>query len=470
MSELGNPAPSLPGPYSTPRPARASASSQPSALEITRHLLDNGLVVVHQRSPPGSVTFSASWIGEGGSARDPEGEEGTATVISRLLSAGTRKRDKRAFAREIDRLAATFSARASWERLEMEGSGPQQAQDEVLGLLFDALTEPRLDPVELERIRREMQEALLREASQPDERADRVFLERLLPRGHPYRRNPLGTPRSLRRVNRERVRRFHLKHLTPRGSMLVVTTPQRPPELLRSLRSTFGALSGGPPLPPPTVEVPRSRPEGGLHYVSLPGTTQVEVIVGGVAPFRGHPDYPALTLANEILGGRSVLSRLFQVVREREGLAYGASSELESLSWAGLWTADAGTGPGHVATVHRLLVQEVRRLAEKGPSPTELRRIRESLLGSLPLLLETSTQAHGLAVEVGYFDLPLDHFERWPQVLRALTPSDIRRAVKEHLWDGGAPLAVAVGPPLRGRPIVRRGSKDGHHTDTSAEN
>ncbi|MDE1819905.1 MAG: insulinase family protein [Euryarchaeota archaeon] len=422
------------------------------ALELTRHELPNGLVVFHQRAPPNSVTFAVSWVGEGGSARDPSGKEGTATALSRLLNAGTRTRSKRDFAREIDRLAATFAARASWEKLEIEASGPQDAQEAVLSLVYDALTQPRLDPTELRRIRRELREALLREMSQPDERADRVFLEKLLPASHPYRRNPLGSPEALARLTREGLLDFHRAHLTPRGAKLIVTTHEPPATLLRKLRGTFGALDGGPALPPP--EVPLSRPahRAPLLYVSVPGTSQVEVVVGGTAPVRGHPDFPALTLANEILGGRSVLSRLFQIVREREGLAYGASSELESLAWAGLWTADAGTDPKHVETVHRLLTGEVRRLSEEGPSPAELRRIRESFLGSLPLLLETSTQAHGLAVEVGYFDLPLDHFQQWPRVLRALRPADVRRAAREHLWNGGAPLAVAVGPPRQDRP------------------
>ncbi len=443
------------------------------ALQLTRHEMDNGLVVIHQPSPPNSVTFAVSWVGEGGTSRDPEGKEGVATSLSRLLNAGTRRRSKRDFAREIDRLAATFSARASWERLEIEAGGPQAAQQDVLALVFEALTEPRLESTELQRVRREMREGLLREMTQPDERADRVFLERLLPIGHPYRRNPLGSPRSLDRLSREDLVRFHRQHLTAQGSLLVVTTPDAPAALLRKLRGTFGTLDGTSPRGPPTVPASRRREDGRrrgeLHYISVPGTSQVEVVVGGNAPPRRHEDFAALTLANEILGGRSVLSRLFQDVREKEGLAYGASSELESLSWAGLWTADAGTDPKHVQTVHHLLVDEVRRLGERGPSTQELERIRESFLGSLPLMLETSTQAHGLAVEVGYFDLPLDHFQQWPVALRALTSSDIRRVTQEHLWDGGPPLAVAVGPPLKDRHSDGATRRSGGRSAASAD-
>lgn len=421
------------------------------AVAITRHELPNGMVVYHQRAPSTSVTFALTWVGEGGTARDPSGREGVASVASRLLQAGTRRRDKREFARELDRLASTFSSRASWERQEIEASGPQDAEGEVLSLVFEALTQPRFDRGELSRVVREMQEALLREESQPEEKADRLFLEKLLPAGHPYRANPLGSPRSLAQLDPSKVREFHQRHLGARGSKLVLTSHDTPAACLRRLRSTFETMDEGRPLPPPSAPPSLTRGGGKLLYHPLPGTTQVEVVIGGTAPVRAHPDYPALCMADQILGGRPILSRLFQVVRERNGLAYGAGSELESLAWGGLWTADAGTDVKHVGTVHHLLLEGVRELAERGPRPAELELIRESFLGSLPLLLETSPQCHGLAVEVAYFDLPLDHFAAWPKVIRALTPRQIRDAAAEHLWDGGAPLAIAVGPPLPGK-------------------
>lgn len=426
-------------------------------MAITRHELPNGLPVFHQRAPSTSVTFAVTWIGEGGTARDPAGLEGVATAASRLLQAGTRKRSKRDFARELDRLASTFSARASWERLELEASGPQDAEEEVLGLAYEALTQPRFDDGELSRIVREMREALLREESQPDEKADRLFLERLLPPGHPYRANPLGSVRSQAKLRTSAVRRFHEDHLNAAGSKLIVTSHDPPATCLRRLRRTFGQLREGRALPPPRIPGGRPRGSPGPSYFPVPGTTQVEVVIGGTAPVRSHPDYPALSLADQVLGGRPILSRLFQEVRERNGLAYGAGSELESLAWGGLWTADAGTDVQHVEKVRSMLIDGVRQLAEKGPRPAELRLIRESFLGSLPLLLETSPQAHGLAVEVAYFDLPLDHFATWPSVLRALSPRQVRDAVAEHLWDGGTPLSVAVGPPLP-RPSKGRSS------------
>ena len=402
--------------------------------------------LVIQWAPQSSLSFAASWIAPAGSAFDPPGREGTSLALGRLLSAGTLRRDKQALARDLDRLAAAISVDADWESVEVEVSGPASAWRELLGLLSEVIREPALRPEELRRVCREGQEALLRESTEPGPRAERVFLETVFPRGHPYHRNPLGTPRSLERLRPETVQRFHERHYTPRGSLLVVTTDRTETELLPVIRKMFGDWEGPPPPPPPPLPPPDRR-ERDPVYAPLEGTSQVEVIVGGPSPPRAHPDYPALFLADEVLGGRPLLSRLFQKVRERDALAYSTGSELEALRWSGIFTAEAGTSPSTAGRVAGILRDEIRRLAEERIPRDELQRIRESFLGSIPLSLETAVAAHGLATTVAAYDLPLDFHVTWPARIRSLSPSDIREAVASHWWPQGGPIVVASGPP-----------------------
>lgn len=420
-------------------------SPRPDPLLLEREVLDNGTVLVTQPSPSGSVTFAASWFLDAGSARDPPGKEGVASLVGRLLTLGTRHRPKRVLAQELDRMAATLSSGASWEGVEVEISGPADLWSRLLEILHEAVTVPSLEGDEFARLRREAAETLLREKTQPGDRAERAFLASLFPPGHPYLRHPLGTERSLARLKRDDATRFHHQLFTPRGSRLVITTQVPGPELLRVVQRTFGAMVGPPPQSRPTIPAPL-KAKGPL-YIPIAGTSQAEVLVGGHGVARHHEDFPALVMANEVLGGRPMLSRLFQVVREERGLAYSAGSELEALLWDGLWNAEAGTDPGHVAQVESLLDREVRRLAEVTLAPSELDRIRESLLGSAPLYLETTNSAHSLAVEVADFDLPLDHFRRWPETLRALTPRQVREAAHRHFLNGAGMRTVASGPP-----------------------
>ncbi len=437
------------------REAGSRAASDPRTL--TRRALENGLSVVLQPAPPGSVTMAATWITEGGTSRDPPAREGTSMALAQLLLAGTRNLDKRSFARALDECAGSLGCEPSWEALEVHASGPAASEARLLRLLAEVVAFPRLEGGELSRVLRQQEESLLRQRSQPEERAERTLLESVFPRGHPYRRNPLGRAPLSRAIHRDTVERFHRQYLPTRGGRLVVTSPRPLRSLWTLLEGIFGGLELGPGSPPPPSVPALQAPVRGPYYVPVPGTVQVEVLVGRAVPPRNHPGYPALTLANEVLGGRPTISRLFQVVRERKGLTYGAGSELECLRWGGLFTAQAGTDPKHRRAVEDLLCRELRRLGEGSLRPTELDRIRESLLGSLPLLWESARQAHGMALTVAYFDLPEDHYWRWPEILRAVSPEEVTRTAERLLSGPGPPFVVASGPPLGERPRASRG-------------
>lgn len=168
--------------------------------------------------------------------------------------------------------------------------------------------------------------------------------------------------------------------------------------------------------------------------------------IGAPSVPRGDPQFPALYLLNEVLGGRPLLSRLFQRIREKHGLAYHASSQLEAMRWGGYWQAFAGTDPSKRDRVVRLMLEEIDRLATSLIPLTELDRIRESALGSMPLQLETTASAHELAVDVAYHGLPTDFYRTWPVRLRSIRPPELRRAAEGGLSSEYAAV-VAVGPP-----------------------
>ena len=160
---------------------------------------------------------------------------------------------------------------------------------------------------------------------------------------------------------------------------------------------------------------------------------------------RSAPEYLGAFLANEVLGGRPLLSRLFQQVRESEGLAYHASSELEAMRWGGHWTAQAGTGPLRARRSIPILLAELERIRSEPIPSGELDAIRESAIGELPLSLETTNGAHDLAVESAYFDLAPDYFRRWPGLLRAVKPKEVRESA-EVTFDGRLACTVVAGP------------------------
>lgn len=418
-----------------------SESTNPLVVEYGDDL--EGLRVVRQAPPPGAASFSASYVGPAGWGFDPRGREGTARLVNQLMVSAAGSRDRVELARALDRAGATLSRQCAPESGEVTVWGPAAEWEPLLGLLADVVLRPRFDPSDVARARRQIREVQLRESTQPAHRAERELLRAVFPDGHPYRETGLGTAASVARISRADLVRFHRQQYSSGDAVLVVTAPARLAAVERAVRGRFRGFrtTQAPTLTVPTVP----RPTSSHRSVELAGRSQVEVRVGGGSIARSAPEYPAAVLANEILGGRPLLSRLFQRVREKGGLAYHASSGLEAMRFGGYFEVQAGSGADRYRKVLPMLGEELERLSRDTVSARELHSIRESAIGEIPLALESTSEAHELAVDVAYHRLPGDYWLGWPATLRSVRPRDVREAAEVALSPRAA-VTVVAGP------------------------
>jgi len=389
------------------------------------------------------VSFAATYVGPAGWGFDTTGGEGTARILGQLVTSGAGSRDRLELARFLDRMGATLTTQVDPESAEISVWGPSEVWETLLGVLADTVLRPRYTESDLARVRRQLAERQMRELVQPGSRVDRELLRALFPEGHPYRGTGIGDARSVARIRRDQIDRFHAEHFTGDGAVVVVTG--RPPKstVTRVVKRLFSNLptDRAPSLSIPTVRLPRRREV----RVDLPGRSQVEVRLGGVSLSRGDPQYAAASLANEVLGGAVLLSRLFHRVRSRGGLAYHASSHLEAMRQGGYWSAQAGTGADRWRKVVPMLREEIERLSSESIPGDELRIMRESRIGEMALSLESTSEAHELAVDAAYHELPADHWKQWPSLLRALTPREVRAAAETAL-DARSSVTALAGP------------------------
>lgn len=413
----------------------------PLRIEYGRDI--RGLSIVRQPSPASAASFTATYVGPAGWGFDPPREAGTARVVSQLLLSGAGRHDRRALARLLDRAGATLATDCAPESAEVTIWGPAEGWRKLLAVLADVVLRPRLAAQDLVRVRRQLAERQLRELAQPGSRAERELFRATYPEGHPYRSSGLGDHRSIHRLTPETVRRFHRRHYTSGEGLLVVTGPARLTDVESAARAVF---SNFPEEKAPQLAVP-PIPQRAARTVrtDLRGRAQVEIRLGGDSIPRSDPDYPAAFLANEVLGGRAQLSRLFQKVREKGGLVYHASSELEAMRFGGHWTVGAGTGPDRWEKVVSMLTEEVDELERRTVPLPELKEIRESSIGEILLALESTADAHELAVDVAYHRLPGDYLSRWPSLLRSVTPHSLRSAA-EKAMDRRRAVTALAGP------------------------
>ena len=421
-------------------------SERTDPLRMERTTLPSGLELVLQAAPASARSFSLSYVTPSGWGFEPSAASGLAMMTGKLVVGRPGKRSREELARTLDRLGAALTSTVDPESAELTLWGPQDSWTPLLGVFADAIFRPYFARDELQRALRQLRERQLRQRVQPDLRAEQEFLSGVFPPGHPYHSTGVGTPKTAARISLEGIRRFHRTHYPARGSVLVVTGRLSPQAVKRDLAPHFRSeeLHADPPLPSVPAASPRSR----RRDVMIKGQSQVAIRIGASSVARSDPTYPELFLANEVLGGRPLLSRLFQRIREKHGLAYHASSELEAMRWGGYWEAMAGTDPATRDRVVDLVLQEIDRLSSDLIPSTELTRIRESTLGTLPLELDTTASAHELALEVAYHRLPGDFFRSWPDRLRRLRPRDLRAAAEARFTSDRA-VVVTAGPPAK---------------------
>ncbi|MFZ0830840.1 MAG: pitrilysin family protein [Thermoplasmata archaeon] len=421
-------------------------SERTDPLNMERTTLSSGLEVVLQAAPASAHSFSVSYVAPAGWGFEPRGTGGLAMVAAKLSVGMPGKRSREELARTLDRLGASLSSAVAPESAELTLWGPDDSWNPLLEIFADAIFRPHFDPEELARAQRQLRERQLRQLVQPDFRAARELMSGLFPAGHPYHSTGLGNPVSAARISIEGLQRFHRSHFPAKGSVLAVTSRAPRHVVIGSLERYFPSSEFGPDPPLPSLSGNALRPH--RLDISIRGQSQVAIRIGAPTGSRSDPLYPELFLVNEVLGGRPLLSRLFQRIREQQGLAYHASSELEAMRWGGYWEAVAGTDPATRDRVVRLMVGEVERLSSDLIPPSELDRIRESALGSLPLELETTASAHELAVDVAYHRLSGDFYRSWPAQLRGLRPKQLRAAA-EVGFRADRTMVVTAGPPSK---------------------
>jgi zinc protease len=177
--------------------------------------------------------------------------------------------------------------------------------------------------------------------------------------------------------------------------------------------------------------------------VQMKGKSQVDVACALPGLSRTDPDYYAAMLANFVLGGGSLSSRLMDNLRDKQGLVYGVYSSLSAGIGAGPLQIRAGTNPASAdRTAEEILVQ-VARMQDEGPTATELEEAVSYLTGVFPVRLETNAGVASQLLGAELYGLGMDYIERYPAIIRGVSLEETRAAGRKYLRPDACALAMA---------------------------
>ncbi|MDW8399571.1 MAG: pitrilysin family protein [Acetobacteraceae bacterium] len=395
--------------------------------------------LAEERSVP---VVSLSWAWKGGTGLDPEGGEGTASLLAGLLTEGAGDLDATTFSDALRDSAIQLSFSADRDGFSGSFRCLTEALPEAVRLAALAMSAPRFDADAVERVRARAAAAQRRSLETPRGLAGRAFWQALFP-GHPSAREAGGTPDSLAAITVEGIRAARAAQLRRGGLTIAAAGDISPDQLAPLLRDLFGALPEGeppalPPLPPPQ--------RFGVRVIPFAGPQSHMLFGQAGLPVR-DPDWEAAQVMLRVLGGGGFSSRLMEEVRVRRGLTYGIGAGLSVLMGQGLITGSVATENARAGETLAVLRAEWARMAESGPTEGEAADALAYFAGSLPLQLSDTRSIAGTLLSMQQNGRPMDWLDRREERLRAITRERLA-AVARRLLDAEGLSAVVVGQPV----------------------
>ena len=355
-----------------------------------KSVLPNGIRILTERMPHVRSVAVGVWV-ETGSRHEPEARGGVSHLIEHLVFKGTGTRTAQDIARTMDSVGGQMDAFTTKENTCFY----VQVLDEHLPLAVDLLTDillhPLFDAEELEREKQVVLQEIRMVEDTPDDVIHDLFAAQVWG-DHPLGRPILGTRELVTAFGRDRIAEHFGEEYVPPQIIFAVAGNVTHDEVVGLFGRGFNGFRR--PAPPRTGSAPRLSP--GVNIVHKP-LEQVHLVMGFPGLRHAAPERYAMFLLNDVIGG-SMSSRLFQEVRERQGLVYSIHTGAQAYADTGLLYVQAATDAQNFSKVLKSVLKELRDLKKDGVTADELKRAKDHLKGSLMLSLEsTSSRMNRLA-------------------------------------------------------------------------
>jgi zinc protease len=374
-----------------------------------------------------------------GSAHDPEGRDGLARVVARMLRRGAEGYGAQQIEETIDALGAELAAEVSVSALSVHFEVIRRSLDAMVDLVATLLTRPTFDDHELSRLLRESEAELVESRDDDRTLASRAF-RRTLFAGHPYGRRVAGQIATLRSVGEGDVRAFYARHLTRSNAVVVVSGDVSEDEGRAVAGRLLSGLPEGERIPDPVPE-PTQKPGRHLVFVDKPERTQTQMVIGGLGTDAHDPDHVPLFVANTAFGG-TFTSRLMQEVRAKRGWSYGASSRAgfdRRRDAFTMWTAPAAADAAACLALELDLLHTFR---EGGISADELEFVKRFLVRSHAFDIDTARKRVHQRLEADLYDLPPGYHARYLEHVEAVDLAAANEAVRARLSERDLVIGV----------------------------
>lgn len=409
-----------------------------------------GVKIAHWLAPSGATVFfveshdlpmiDAQVEFPAGSAFDPAGKAGVASLAQGLLDAGAGNLDEEKLAESIADLGAQLSGSADNDRagLSLRSLSSVKEREAALALMQTMLAKPAYSEAALAREKGRAISALQEAETRPDAIAAKRFAAAIYP-NHPYGVSP--DVASVSAITRDDLISFHhARYVANHAIVSIIGDVTRVEAEAIAQRLTAELPSSSDAINLPAITLPKAdtirvaHPAAQSHiYVGMPGIP------------RGDPDYFPLLVGNYTLGGGGFVSRLMNEVREKRGYAYSVFSYFMPRKQAGPFEIGLQTKREQSGDALKVVNEVLTGFLKSGPTPSELKAAKQNLVDGLALRLDSNAELLGYLSLIGFYGLPVDYLDTFQAKVNAVTAQQIRDAFARHVKPENLVTVIVAG-------------------------
>lgn len=395
-----------------------------------RYQLKNGMVVYLMEDHQLPL-ISGNAIIRTGSRLEASEKVGLAELTGTVMrTGGTQFHSAKEINELIDQKAAIVETSIGTTSGSANFNALKEDIEPVFQLFAEILRYPVFDAKQVNLAKTQQKGEIARRNDDPGDIANREFSKLIYGENSPYARTIEYT--TLDNISRDDLVGFYKTYVRPDEIILGVVGDFDPQQMKALIEKTFGDWEN--PATPAKVSTPTAsqKYKSGVFFVNQPQLTQSSIVMGHLGGQLNNPDYPTLSVMNEVLNGFG--GRLFNQLRSRQGLAYSVYGYWgSSYDYPGMFLAGGQTRSETTVTFVQSLLKELERIRTQPITKEELALAKDSILNSFVFKFANSGQILSRLMTYEYYGYPADFIFNYQKGVQATTIEDIQRVAQKYL-------------------------------------
>ena len=366
---------------------------------------------------------------------DFEGDiKGVSSLVSALMGNGTKNQSKDDFNEEVDYMGASLSLSAGGGY----ASSLKKYFPRIMEMMSDGLLNPLFTQEEFLKERNILIDGIKSSQKSVPDIASQVGDKLFYGANHPY--GEFATIQTVENITLEDVQNYYSTYAKPNNAYLTIVGDVDYKEIKKLVTSLFKGWKKGklPEYEMPTVnDVSKNE----INFVDMSNAVQSEITVGNIINISmANPDYFALRLANQILGGSG--GRLYENLREDKGFTYGAYSGVTTSRYVGNFYASTSVRNEVTDSSVVEIINEINRIISDNVSESKLASVKEKFVGNFIMSTERPSTIATFALNIDKYNLPSNFYETYLDNFQKVTVEDIKRVTNKYFKNNNLRIVI----------------------------